>query len=98
MNEYYEHQSSGIFTESIFYNTIPLVSNNTWMSSVLNNCNLKDLIIKNDDSLVQSLVHVIKNIDFYNHSIRLNLKEFKKFHSADNFIKLLKIQLAKLKL
>lgn len=97
-DEYYEHQSSGIFTESIFYNTIPLVSNNTWMSSILYNCNLKDLIIKNDDSLAKSLVHVIKNMEFYNYSIRHNLIKFKKFHSTDNFVKLLKIQIAKLKL
>ena len=89
---HYENQSSGTFIETIFHNTIPLVSENTWMASVLNDYDLKDLIV-NDNNLVKILVSTIKNKKYYAALVENKLIEFKKFHGVKNFVEILKHQI-----
>jgi len=89
---HYENQSSGTFMETIFHNSIPLVSDNTWMASVLNDYDLKDLIV-NDNNLVKILLSTIKNKKYYVQLVENKLIEFKKFHSAKNFVEILKHQI-----
>ena len=83
----YKYATSGVFFDCISNNCIMLVSDNTWMSSILKKYGLNDLIIKNQFDIINFINGYFqfdlykKNIDFKFNYFRnkiLNDYSFKK--------------------
>ncbi len=86
----YKYRTSGIFFESINFNKIIFVTNNTWFSSELKRFKLYELIINdwskfNLDKKLSEL-HITK----IEKKLNLMRKEYFKFHNQNNFVKILK--------
>ena len=95
-NLHYQHQSSGTFAEAIFYNVIPVTSDNTWMTSIMIKSDLEFLIIKSDNDLNSIILETVNKYEQKRLLIKEKFLEFKKFHTNKNFINLFEKQIKEL--
>ena len=86
----YKYRTSGIFFESIQYDKIIFVTNNTWMSREFKKFKLNELIINDwskfnlDKKLAELQIMKVRN------KLALMKIKYLKFHNQNNFIKMLK--------
>ncbi len=82
----YTKRTSGIFVEAICAKKIPIVTNETWMSSELLKYDLKELIMdwESLECVIEKLEYIYMNRDIRN-KIEHMSKQYFQFHSVESF-------------
>lgn len=80
--------TSTIFTESVSSGIIPFVPLNTWMSHELKRFELDELEVdfSNIQIIVKQINSVINNFNIVNKKMEIFSKNFKAYHSSDEFV------------
>ena len=86
-SSHFKSATSNIFTESVFFQVIPVVPNRTWMSYELQTNDFEESIVDlNDlDKSYEVFSNLINNYSYILECFNEKMKKFREFNCSDNF-------------
>jgi glycosyltransferase involved in cell wall biosynthesis len=83
--QYYPCQTSGVVVEALCRNKVVIVPEDTWMSDQIRDYGSGETFVSDGlESLVQAVVKVITNFEYYNERTNRNITEYRNLHSCSN--------------